>query len=370
MCLGAEDSYTYKYRIKATRLGSLNITVSGFVDPSYSEDCAPKSVIRRRDVVQKSLLVEPEGYPSSLTKSILLCANDSSGVDNIEWDINLPENVVPNSVNGKVMVNSDILGPMFQNLEDILVVPVGCGEQTMATLTPNLYVLQYLQANNILTDEIKERITTNLEIGYQRMLTYVHNDGSFSAFGKHDRDGSMFLTAFVVRSFRQMKNHIFIDDTVIDRAVEWMKSHQLENGCFDPMRHVFHEMGLASSRNQTTALTSYVLISLLETNTGVDKHVLTKIETCILNDSTMDKYTLAISSYALGLLGRSRKARTRLDMLMKQSQSNQGQLWWKQSENSLPANVETSSYVLISLLRQDSISNLGTANAIVRWLQT
>lgn len=131
---------------------------------------------------------------------------------------------------------------MFQNLESILVVPTGCGEQTMATLTPNLYVLQYLKSNNALTDKIKEKILKNLEIGYQRMLTYAHDDGSFSAFGKSDKEGSMFLTAFVIRTFRQMKQYIFIDDDVINKAIKWMISHQLKNGCFDPVHHVFHEM--------------------------------------------------------------------------------------------------------------------------------
>ncbi|GJQ65982.1 hypothetical protein Trydic_g4075 [Trypoxylus dichotomus] len=369
MCLGSEDSYTHTYRIKATKLGNLDIIASGLVDPSYAENCAPDSVIRRRDIVRKSLLVEPEGYPSSLVKSALLCANDSIAVDNVKWDINLPENVVPDTVDGKVTVNSDILGPMFQNLENILVVPTGCGEQTMATLTPNLYVLQYLKANDALTDEIKEKILKNLEIGYQRMLTYAHDDGSFSAFGKSDRDGSMFLTAFVIRTFEQMKKYIFIDESVINKAVSWTTSHYLENGCFAPMSHVFHEMGLASSSFQTTALTSYVLISLLETDVQFDKNARTRAKECILSNSTIDKYTLAISSYALGLLNMKRKAKQRLDKLLKLADTKDGQLWWKQSD-SLPTNVETSGYALISLLHQDPIANLGTVGSIVKWLQT
>lgn len=39
---------------------------------------------------------------------------DSSGVDNIAWKLELPENVVADTVAGKVIINSDILGPMFQ----------------------------------------------------------------------------------------------------------------------------------------------------------------------------------------------------------------------------------------------------------------
>ncbi|KAI4467983.1 macroglobulin / complement [Holotrichia oblita] len=48
MCLEAEDSYTHNYRIKATKLGNLDITVSADSNPAYAENCAPKSIIQRR----------------------------------------------------------------------------------------------------------------------------------------------------------------------------------------------------------------------------------------------------------------------------------------------------------------------------------
>lgn len=48
MCLEAEDSYTHNYRIKATKLGNLDITVSAESNPAYAENCAPNSVIQRR----------------------------------------------------------------------------------------------------------------------------------------------------------------------------------------------------------------------------------------------------------------------------------------------------------------------------------
>jgi len=50
-----------------------------------------------------------------------------------------------------------------------------------------------------------------LEAGYQRELSYRHDDGSFSAFGSADSSGSTWLTAFVVRAFIAAKAHIFIE---------------------------------------------------------------------------------------------------------------------------------------------------------------
>ena len=68
--------------------------------------------------------------------------------------------------------------------------------------------------------------------GYQRELTYRHDDGSYSAFGNRDDSGSTWLTAFVVRSFAQAQEYIYIDRADLDKSVNWFKSIQKENGCF------------------------------------------------------------------------------------------------------------------------------------------
>lgn len=120
--------------------------------------------------------------------------------------------------------------------------PTGCGEQIMANLAPNIYILKYLNATNKLISTTRHKIIRNLKIGYQRILNYIHKDGSFSAFGYHDLSGSMFLTAFVVRTLQDMKQYIYVDQKVIDRAVLWILNHQLENGCFSTMLHVFQDM--------------------------------------------------------------------------------------------------------------------------------
>lgn len=52
----------------------------------------------------------------------------------------------------------------------------------------------------------------------------------------------MFLTTFVVRILQEAKGLIYVDQRIIDRAVKWIFEHQLENGCFDTMYHVFQDM--------------------------------------------------------------------------------------------------------------------------------
>ena len=54
--------------------------------------------------------------------------------------------------------------------------------------------------------------------GYQRELIYRRGDGSFSAFGESDADGSLWLTAFVMKSFAQADGLIYIDEAVLRDA--------------------------------------------------------------------------------------------------------------------------------------------------------
>lgn len=94
----------------------------------------------------------------------------------------------------------------------LLELPTGCGEQNMVKFVPDVVILEYLQATRQLTEATRAKAIEFLETGYQRQLSYRHEDGSFSAFGPmSSNSGSTWLTAFVVRAFISAKPHIFID---------------------------------------------------------------------------------------------------------------------------------------------------------------
>lgn len=366
-CIFAQDSKTVIFRLQGTQLGKLIIRVLAEVESSYPGECGPEVIINKRDMVIKEVLVQAEGHPVDDVKSILLCTDDSKSANNISWNLQLPDEVIADSAKAKLIINADLLGPTIHNLEKLLVVPTGCGEQIMATLAPNLYILEYLKATGKLTPALQQRARRNLKIGYQRILEYVHKDGSFSAFGYHDPAGSMFLTAFVVRTLQQSKAYIYIDQNVIDRAVRWIIENQLENGCFATISHVFHDMGGASTENSTAALTSYVLISLLESGIQLTETVRTNAKYCIRGHFSPDKYTLALSTYALSLVQWESEASRSLHRLLQVATQEDNLMWWS-TPGSVATNIEMTSYVLMSLLHQNTSENLVHANSVVRWL--
>lgn len=51
----------------------------------------------------------------------------------------------------------DILGSALQNIQNLLQMPYGCGEQNMVLFAPNIYVLNYLSETQQLTSEIKSK---------------------------------------------------------------------------------------------------------------------------------------------------------------------------------------------------------------------
>lgn len=123
-------------------------------------------------------------------------------------------------------------------MEKLIKMPDGCGEQTMLNFVPNIVILDYLRTTNQLTPAVEMKATTFMNAGYQRELSYKHEDGSFSAFGKRDKSGSTWLTAFVARSFIQASKYIQVEQRIINEALNWLSRIQAANGSFTEVGNV------------------------------------------------------------------------------------------------------------------------------------
>lgn len=126
----------------------------------------------------------------------------------------------------------DLLGGTVKNMDQLIRKPYGCGEQNMLHFVPNIVVMDYLQSTNQITPAVESNAKRFLELGYQRQLSFRHDDGSYSAFGKTDKIGSTWLTAFVVRSFLQAERYIQVEQKVVFDALDWLRDNQAANGSF------------------------------------------------------------------------------------------------------------------------------------------
>lgn len=140
------------------------------------------------DAVVRILQVDPEGVPQFVNKAVFVDLRESKELDIVQ-NVDVPDNAVPGSLKINVNAIGDLLGGTIENLHQLIRLPTGCGEQNMLKFVPNIVVLDYLIAAGNLDPAVKDKATKFLLSGYQRELTYRHNNGSFSSFGRLDRKG-------------------------------------------------------------------------------------------------------------------------------------------------------------------------------------
>ncbi|RXN38675.1 alpha-2-macroglobulin-like protein [Labeo rohita] len=383
-CLCANGRKTFKWILTPSVLGVLNITVSA--EAEVSQTLCDNEIVSvpergRIDTVTRSLLVQAEGTEKTETYSWLLCPKGDSLSE--EVDLTLPKDVIEGSARSSVSVIGDILGRALRNLDGLLQMPYGCGEQNMAILSPNIYILQYLENTEQLTSAIRERATGFLKSGYQKQLNYKHSDGAYSTFGYGN--GNTWLTAFVLRSFGKAQKYIFIDPQIIQSAKEWLINRRDSDGCFIQQGRLFNNrmkvclsiylLSVEGGVNDNVTMTAYITASLLELETPVTDPVVTKGLSCLRSviEDVKNTYTTALLAYTFSL---ARDTDTRQQLFKKLQDvaiSEGSHLHWSQSgsaEDSDSLAVEISSYVLLAVLTTDSVTpaDLGFANRIVSWL--
>ena len=362
--VGPNDIGGAEFRVRLTEVGKIEMEVS-----ARSAEAA--------DAVIKEMMVEPEGVPKELVENLVLTPGASH-----TFDGSVPPDAVDDSARTLVSVTGSYLAQTIDGLEGLLQMPFGCGEQNMVLFAPNVFVADYLRDTGQIKPEVMARAERMMITGYQRELTYRRGDGSFSAFGDSDAEGSLWLTAFVLKTFSQAGDMIHIDPDVLRGSQDWILDHQHRDGSFEPVGFLHHQELLGGLRGNT-ALTAYVAIALLESGEqAASSRAIAHLEGKL--DGAFDPYTAAIVSYALEIAG-SNQADAAHRKLMSMADITGGGLSWGSAppdangpatlpRDQAPAHpahpgrsaaVETTGYAALALLeRGDAIS----ASNAGRWL--
>ena len=352
--VAANDVSGLEFKIRLTELGNVSIKVV-----ARSRDSA--------DAIIKDLLVEPEGVPHEQVDNMVLSPEDSHTLPNAA-----PPGAIPGSARTQVVLTGSYLSQTIEGLEGLLRMPFGCGEQNMILFAPNVFVAKYLEKTGQIKPEVMAKAEHLMITGYQRELTYRRNDGSFSAFGQNDLEGSLWLTAFVLKTFAQAEGLIYIDDEVLDGAIRWIVQHQRPDGSFEPVGFLHHQELLGGLKGNT-ALTAYVAIALLEGGeTSGANAVVRYLEERL--ERIDDPYTMAIVAYALALAN-SGSAGDAHQKLMSMSVQDENGLRWgdrmavakRKPTPGAGSNtaVETTGYATLALMQYGDRANAARA---ARWL--
>ncbi|XP_075072197.1 alpha-2-macroglobulin-like protein 1 [Mixophyes fleayi] len=381
-CLCEDESKTFYWSLKASKLGEVNITVrTEAVDTK--EFCQNEIIVVPKqgstDTVIKTLLVQPGGILEEKSHSSLICIQEEKDHSKTEKIfLKIPDNILEDSERAHITVLGDLMGTAMQNLDRLLAMPYGCGEQNMVLFSPNIFILQYLEKTHQLNNEIKSKATKFLESGYQRQLTYKRNDGSYSAFGKKDPEGNTWLTAFVVKSFSKARPYIFIDESHLNHSFTWLKNNHQDNGCFRSVGRLFNN-AMKGGVEDEISLSAYVTIALLEAGLSLQDPLVSDALSCLRKAAVhvTNVYTQALLLYTFTLCGDTDLSKTLMDKLDKKAVRGDGQLHWKRDttppsdapywSRAPSAEVELTGYMLLALISSPT-KDLGKVSQTVNWL--
>ncbi|KAK2847484.1 hypothetical protein Q5P01_010483 [Channa striata] len=377
VCVCGEESTTFSWIVTPTSLGEVNLKVSAEAlksDILCGNEVATVPDTGRVDTVIRTLLVQAEGTPQMVSHNALLCPAEGPIEKNIS--LLMPEMFVAGSARASVSVLGDLMGRAMKNLGKLLAMPYGCGEQNMVLFAPNIFILNYLKSTGQLTQEIQDKATRFLESGYQRELTYKHDDGSYSAFGKSDASGNTWLTSFVMKSFGGARPYIFVHPDHINEARRWLSELQQPDGCIKSVGKLFHN-GMKGGVSDDVSLTAYITTALLELDTNVMDPMVQKCLSCLKEavGAQLDNlYTTALLSYTFTLAGDEEMRGKLITYLHLKSNTQGGTRHWNRAAatgktlDSLE--VEMTAYVLLALLSGPALPDFGLdySSGIVRWL--
>ncbi|XP_063427336.1 C3 and PZP-like alpha-2-macroglobulin domain-containing protein 8 [Mytilus trossulus] len=349
------------------------------------------------DAVQRPLLVKPEGIRENYNIPVVIDLRRKKKFS-AKVRITFPEFVIPDSQFIKISVIGDLIGTTLAGIDDLLRMSYGCGEQNLVQFVPNVFISVYLKATNRLTNDIKDKVDRYLSAGYQRQLSYAHVDGSFSAFGKSDRYGSTWLTAFVVKSFAQAVLLTYIDPNVMRKAVSFLITNQnKQTGEYNENGVVYQKTMQGGSASSAASLTSYVVIALhealtrnqipndtIKTTQESIKDAVTFIIRILENRTLIAKnnqFELVIATYALTLVD-APISRALLRQIERYSSREAGTKFWKLTDDAAnkiqpyrrwtppktkvrALDIEMTSYVLLIYNIRKDITN---GVRVVKWL--
>ncbi|XP_038126613.1 CD109 antigen-like isoform X2 [Cyprinodon tularosa] len=357
----------------ASVLFPIRAVVVGEIEVSVDAVSAESS-----DSLVRTILVKNRGVEQTFSHTLFLEVAPRHLNSSTSVSFSFPSNLVPGSQRAHIALVGDILALSMEHLDSLVQLPTGCGEQNMIRFAPSLYFLQYLEKSAQDDAGIRSKALSYMIEGYEKQLSYQRDDGSFSAFGKSDMSGSIWLTAFVLRCFLQAQSYMLIDHTVLTKATAWLLKHQGSQGEFTEVGKIIHTNMQEGPDDSPEALTAYVLVAFLEDRDHSEMYAdeislgLRYLESKV-SSGVVSNYSLCLVAYALALAN-SPVLEEVLSELNRRADKKDGVMMWTISEALLSNNqrqssaqIEMASYVLLARFMR---GNFLEGIPLMKWLST
>jgi A-macroglobulin TED domain len=176
------------------------------------------------DSIEKYLKVIPEGFPRSVTKSVLVARNNvfSSGPKSLQCD--LPSNAANGTSSLVASITGNLLGLKIDELQSLIRHFDYSLETTLKPFTQSVLSLRYLEFAGQLTETFKLKAVSTIKTSYTVLLRYRRLDGSFG--------GSTWVTALVAETLELAEPYIDYDSNIVTGCFTFIQSKQNLDGSF------------------------------------------------------------------------------------------------------------------------------------------
>jgi 5-hydroxyisourate hydrolase-like protein (transthyretin family) len=234
-----EVSVVY-FPIKVTKIGYYSILVK-----AYGEV--------KSDAIKRMIAVLPNGRQFENIMSDRLEGT-------ITQKVHFPHNAISHANTVILKIFPGIYSQIVEGLDNLFRVPFGCFEQTTSVTYPNILLLDYLRQTEQIKPETEMTAEEYISLGYQRLLSFEVQGGGFSWFG--DAPANKVLTAYGLMQFNDMAKVYEIDERIIDRTVQWLKSQQNKDGSWSPDAQYLHAESWTRIQKSEILPTAYICWAL------------------------------------------------------------------------------------------------------------
>ncbi|XP_066457063.1 alpha-2-macroglobulin-like [Eleutherodactylus coqui] len=368
-CVCEGHSHTFSWDASALKPKALKLHVdSGSIE--VEGDCTQNDLVigddHRKDSVEKTVVVKPKGHEEEKTKTFLLFPSENR--EAIPFKIDVPEGLVPGSERAHVIIQGNLLSNSIFNINDVLDMPDGCGEQNAAKMSRCVCALNYLKETEKLTPEIKAQLTEYLVEGYQKQLTFRNENGSYAFFP--GSDANIWLTAMTVSAYIGAQKYCYINERHIQEIWNWLQTLQGSDGCFGDVGDYYYNCMEADNDITRTA---YIIISLLENKFVHDGNMVEDALKCLKKsaDSITSIHTQALLAYAFTLSGDHDLREQILKKLDETAVRKDGTMHWE-TNSYMEEDVGTAAVVILALLSEKTRTDKDLENSgdVMRWMVT
>ncbi|KAF0022521.1 hypothetical protein F2P81_025147 [Scophthalmus maximus] len=289
----------------------------------------------------------------------------------------LPTNVVPNSaVERMLTINGEVLGDVLsvmhdpEGLRQLVHLPAGSAEAELSGLLPLVHVYRYLETTS----------------SWDVLGADVHkNSAELSRKIREDVLNVNRLTALVLKTLSTLDPLVPVDHQALSLSVSWLiRSAQLPDGSFsDASSFRPNRLTVAGSNaiERSVYLTSFVLIGLFRATSIRDKILQLRFHDDSIRSAAnyishnapgvKSVYVRAVATYALTLHDPSSMAASQLLSVLETLARQKGhpavlRYWqessvtadWLNPDQSSGLTVETTAYVLLTVLLKDTVLTL------------